>query len=775
MRCADYFVTPMFLLASCVDIVYIVLIASVPLNVFIPFLIIFVSLFFVCLICLYFRIVNSWLYAAHFCFGYSILLLICISHYPIPDRRSSVPLISLILLVCAAFLSVSIQHPTSYHRLANICMWLGFSCCSFQHVTPLIPIRINLVLLVHWIVLHQQSYWSFLLLFIEACVLTLYTVPSQLFTPSIRSVSDVNASLYLSICFPLLFVYIIYLMRFHWFGLLRSHPNLILRWSKFINAPSLMRSVIGFVIGLTQVSALVQSLLCLSISITGLWRIFVFIPLLLAWCVSHVSSHFIVSHWNRKLSYCNRTCQKRGELQRDLLRVWMAHGFRNMALIAETVHLSTVLSTLFLTLCVVFLYMGDSGLFELCLPIEVCFYSLFRELNRTLGGTCVGYAIVTQPLSNTSLSAFNDSTTTGSHQLRNEFAERLSSILKSLQTFFHEFFIHDYGKVVAVAEGSAFSSNPSEVPVLGKSRLMYNILNFFRHRESTMDIRFDTYLLYYCGPTNDKGDWILEDGSCIDLESLLDTWRLTTEEFGTQPQHCRLLLMVDCLNAGVWYTKLLSWKTQHAVALQTAEIPAQLPPKPSGLLSALRVRLSPPTSYVQLRQLNTVRQLGKFTDYWVSWNVSQHRAHLLADYRMQDFEPPVCHTEDEVVNSTSSLISSENRFDNFSSVYVTTGHWLTQTRANFTARELRSFWHEVFPSPLQWLLIFFHPLLVVKVQSDASIFQRISKFPVISFAFSIVNMCTTTVWRFYRHWIFPRLRPAELDTGHGFYLLDKRF
>ncbi|KAF6778674.1 hypothetical protein AHF37_01847 [Paragonimus kellicotti] len=511
MPCADYFVTLMLLLASCVNILYIILIASVPLNVFIPSLIILVSLFFACLICLYFRISDSWLYAAHFCFGYSILLLICIGHYPIPDRRSSVPLVSLILLVCAVFLSVSIQHPTSYHRFANICMWLGFTCCSFQHATPLIPIQINLLLLVHWIVLHQQSYWSFLLLFIETFVLTLYTVPSQLFTPSIRRMSDVNASFYLSICFPLLFVYVIYLMRFHWFGLFRSHPSLILRWSKFINSPRLIRSMVSLVIGLTQAGALVQSLLCLSISITGLWRIFVFIPLMFTWCVSHVSSHFIVSHWNRELSYCTGTCQKRGELQRaDLLRAWTAHGFRNMALIAETVHLSTVFSTLLLTLCVVFLYMGDSGLLELCLPIEVCFYSLFRELNRTLGGTCVGYAIVTQPLSNTSLSAFNDSTTTNSHQLRNEFDERLSSILRSLQTFFHEFFIHDYGKVVAVAEGSAFSSNPPEVPVLSKSRLMYNILNFFRHRESTMDIRFDTYLLYYCGPTNDKGDWVLE-------------------------------------------------------------------------------------------------------------------------------------------------------------------------------------------------------------------------------------------------------------------------
>ncbi|KAF8563798.1 hypothetical protein P879_09919 [Paragonimus westermani] len=510
MLCADYFVTPTLLLASCVDIVYIVLIASIPLNIFIPFFIIFVSLFLVCLICLYFRIADSYLYATHFCFGYSTLLLICIGHYPIPDSRSSVPLISLTLLVCAAFLSATIHHPTSYHRFANICMWLGFTCCSFQHMTPLIPIQINLLLLVHWIVLHQQSYWSFLLLLIDTFVLTFYTVPSRLFPPSIRPVSDVNASFYFSICFPLLFVYVIYPMRFHWFGLFHSHPSLILRWSRFINAPKLMRSTISFVFELIQAGALVQSLLCLSISVTELWRIFLFLPLIPVWCVSHVSSHFILSHWNRKLTYCNKTCQKRGELQRDLPRAWMAHGFRNMALIAETVHLSAVLSTLFLTLGVVFLYMGDPGLLELCLPIEVCFYSLFRELNRTLGGTCVGYAVVTQPLSNTSLSELSDSTTTNSHQLRNEFAERLSSISRSLQTFFHEFFIHDYGEIVAVAQDSALSSNLSEVPVLSKSRLMYNILNFFRHRESTMDIRFDTYLLYYCGPTNYKGDWILE-------------------------------------------------------------------------------------------------------------------------------------------------------------------------------------------------------------------------------------------------------------------------
>ena len=45
-----------------------------------------------------------------------------------------------------------------------------------------------------------------------------------------------------------------------------------------------------------------------------------------------------------------------------------------------------------------------------------------------------------------------------------------------------------------------------------------------------MPISFDTYILYYGGPTHASGDWAMSNNGVVTLQSLLDVWKEAISE-----------------------------------------------------------------------------------------------------------------------------------------------------------------------------------------------------------------------------------------------------
>ncbi|KAK7891612.1 hypothetical protein WMY93_023575 [Mugilogobius chulae] len=120
-----------------------------------------------------------------------------------------------------------------------------------------------------------------------------------------------------------------------------------------------------------------------------------FIVACLFWSICHLV--FIVTVWgfHTKLSDCQRVSWSQGPDLSGLDKIMASKGMRHFCLISERLLLFTLGSTVAVgALC----WQNSSSLFLsvflLVLPLESLFHGLFYELGRSLGGTCVGYAVV---------------------------------------------------------------------------------------------------------------------------------------------------------------------------------------------------------------------------------------------------------------------------------------------------------------------------------------------------------------------------------------------
>ncbi|KAG5449156.1 Transmembrane protein 168 [Clonorchis sinensis] len=730
-------------------------------------------LFVIWLISLRFGPAGVFNHAMHFWFGYCVCCLMHFANMHVTVTQSLLPVLSVVLRVFT-LLGCLVYEGFSYSNLVQcrsleVIMWFGFSCGSFSHDNIWRPLQINCVLLVYWFVLRQRSFLCIITLLFQCFRWFLFSIPSWSYPANETDVSEFqlpklpSSSYYLSSFVPLFIVYILYLLRFNFIPGLFFCRDLATRWSSVILSSQYFRTSLLLMTGLLQLSFFV----CCALSVRPKGFYLLLIPLIiyafLGWLLIHWIVYISLWHLNRKVTQCAAAHQSLGQHNSDLLRIGAAHGIRHLVLVSQNSHIAGILFTILLMLCAAYPRgLLASKLFELCVPVELCLCSVFYELGRILGGTAAGHGLIMQQLSSDLLHDVHGVIIPQSKQLSSIFSQRCFDIMQLLRTFFEEFSVRDYGCVYSSGMNTNQSlmmvSEPDgqNTPVTsGRSKVLHSLSCFFRHQLPETGVRFDTYLLYHSGPTNQDGDWICEDGTVVDLQSILELWNDVFVETNTSPSRCRLLLVVDSLNTFSWYQRLMNLETPLSVALQTVIISRDANTASTGFLSWITSGLFQSNAARRASLLNDVEQIGKFTDFWVSWNLSLGKRQLargVADNTVRPRRP------------AASVRPS------LRAVYTTTGNWVNYTPCKPSFEEMQNCWQNHFPRITWEYFRLFMEKPMDKVDSDdASCWSRF--FDLLS---RYANRASRGIARLYRR-LFHNLYPPELDTGLGFFLIRKSF
>ncbi|KAE8296039.1 Transmembrane protein 168 [Larimichthys crocea] len=311
--------------------------------------------------------------------------------------------------------------------------------------------------------------------------------------------------------------------------------------------------------------------------LTHLDRWYLLIPLFMVaaffWAICHVV--FVITLWgfHTKLGDCQRVCLSQGLGGNGLDKIMASKGMRHFCLISKHLVLFTLVSTAAVaTLC----WQASSsifvGTFLLVLPLESLFHGLFHELGNSLGGTCVGYAVVI-PTNYCSPDGQPMLLPPGQVQ---ELNRRTTGMLTSVQRFFAHHLIEAFGCDYSTS-GVTLEALQAKI----KSFLELRTADGPRH---------DTYVIYYSGHSHRTG-MALAGGDTLRLDQLLDWWREKNGSFCS-----RLILVLDCENSLPWVNEARRVKELY-VAVQGASFAR--------------------TTDVELRESP---QLGDFTSEWVEYN-----------------------------------------------------------------------------------------------------------------------------------------------------------
>ncbi|TMS05189.1 Transmembrane protein 168 [Larimichthys crocea] len=256
--------------------------------------------------------------------------------------------------------------------------------------------------------------------------------------------------------------------------------------------------------------------------LTHLDRWYLLIPLFMVavffWAICHVV--FVITLWgfHTKLGDCQRVCLSQGLGGNGLDKIMASKGMRHFCLISKHLVLFTLVSTAAVaTLC----WQASSsifvGTFLLVLPLESLFHGLFHELGNSLGGTCVGYAVVI-PTNYCSPDGQPMLLPPGQVQ---ELNRRTTGMLTSVQRFFAHHLIEAFGCDYSTS-GVTLEALQAKI----KSFLELRTADGPRH---------DTYVIYYSGHSHRSGEWALAGGDTLRLDQLLDWWREKNGSFCSAP------------------------------------------------------------------------------------------------------------------------------------------------------------------------------------------------------------------------------------------------
>lgn len=302
-----------------------------------------------------------------------------------------------------------------------------------------------------------------------------------------------------------------------------------------------------------------------------------FIVASLFWFICHMV--FVISVWgfHTKLSDCQRLSWSQGPDLSGLDKIMASKGMRHFCLISERLVLFTLVSTVAVgALC----WQSSSSLFLsiflLVLPLESLFHGLFYELGNSLGGTCVGYAVV---IPTNYCSPDGQPTLLPPDQVQ-ELNLRSTGMLNSVQRFFAHHLIESFG--------CDYSTSGVTLDAL-----QAKVRSFLDLRTSDGP-RHDTYIVYYSGHTHRSGEWALSGGDTLRLEQIVDWWREKNGGFCS-----RLILVLDCENALPWVREVQRMEGAY-VAVQGATLSR--------------------AADISGQDAQDVPQLGDFTSQWVEYN-----------------------------------------------------------------------------------------------------------------------------------------------------------
>lgn len=302
-----------------------------------------------------------------------------------------------------------------------------------------------------------------------------------------------------------------------------------------------------------------------------------FVVASLFWLICHTV--FVITIWgfHTKLSDCQRLSWTQGPDLSGLDKVMASKGMRHFCLISERLGLFTLVSSVAVgALC----WQSSSSLFLsvflLVLPLESLFHGLFYELGNSLGGTCVGYAVV---IPTNYCSPDGQPTLLPPDQVQ-QLNQRSTGMLSSVQRFFAHHLIESFGCDYSTSGVTA-------------DALQAKVRAFLDLRTSDGP-RHDTYVIYYSGHTHRSGEWALAGGDTLHLDQIVDWWREKNGGFCS-----RLILVLDCENALPWVREVQRVDGAY-VAVQGATLSRAA--DASG------------------HDAQDVPQLGDFTSQWVEYN-----------------------------------------------------------------------------------------------------------------------------------------------------------
>lgn len=367
------------------------------------------------------------------------------------------------------------------------------------------------------------------------------------------------------ICDPLLDVYF-------------SGLSVTERWQPFLVWRGLWRRLSLLPLLVVELTFIVRAALILR----GQGQLLLMVPGLvlcgLFWAICHMV--FIITVWgfHTKLSDCQRVCSSQLLGGNSLDKIMASKGMRHYCLISERLVFFTLVSTIALTaLC----WQPFSSIFVstflLVLPLESLFHGLFHELGSSLGGTCVGYAVVI-PTNYCSPDGQPMLLPPGQVQ---ELNRRSTEMLSSVQRFFAHHLIEAFGCDYSTS-GVTLEALTAKI----KSFLELRTADGPRH---------DTYVIFYSGHSHRSGEWALSGGDTLRLDQILEWWRDRNGSFSS-----RLILVLDCDNSLPWVKEVRKVEGSY-VAVQGATLA-----RPADL-----ERQDPP-------------QLGDFTAQWVEYNCNSN-------------------------------------------------------------------------------------------------------------------------------------------------------
>ncbi|CAF1407213.1 unnamed protein product [Adineta ricciae] len=296
----------------------------------------------------------------------------------------------------------------------------------------------------------------------------------------------------------------------------------------------------------------------------------------------------------------------------SFIKLLASRGIRYFGLITWPILVCSTLLTCFISLLHYDTCTKDSVvLFLLTIHYECLILALVKQLTSIVGGSCIGYALVAPAFETRDNGLFSGSRNVQilSQQEAFESSQRCTSTLNNLERFMSNNLIDIFG---CDYSSSGISMNFIDT----------KLKTFFARR--TQDgRRYDTYFLYFSGPTCDNGDIILCDNQKITLNLLLQWWCENESSSSTS----RLILLFDTFNSYKWLKQIRCQTFNHSC-------------KPSVFLvlqTFIRQKKMP-----KLIELGQVR-LGVFTEIWLKLNMnnepskSSHDSN--ASWRANHLEP----------------------------------------------------------------------------------------------------------------------------------------
>ncbi|XP_032446674.1 transmembrane protein 168 [Xiphophorus hellerii] len=299
-----------------------------------------------------------------------------------------------------------------------------------------------------------------------------------------------------------------------------------------------------------------------------------FVVCVFFWAICHMVLVITVWGFHNKLSDCQRLCWTQGPEDASLEKIMASKGMRHFCLISAHLVFFALVSTVAVA---VFSWQESSGIFMstflLILPLECLLHGLFYELGNSLGGTCVGYAVV---IPTNFCSPDGQPLLLPPDQVQ-ELNKRSTGMLSSVQRFFACHLIENYG--------CDYSTSGITLETLQAK------IKSFLELRTTDGPRHDTYVFFYSGHTHRSGEWALAGGDVLRLDQLLEWWREKNGGFCS-----RLIVVLDCDHSLPWVKEVRRVEGLH-VAVQGASL-----------------------KWAGDAERREAPQLGDFTTQWVDYN-----------------------------------------------------------------------------------------------------------------------------------------------------------